>query len=159
MLELRAGEIGADATIDGRAGGDGRPAWTDEAQRGRAPRARGLAALAAIMERTDLDAVARQMVASYVREIPSYARLAPELLRGRKLDQARAHLALFHDIVRSGGGNVGGDLPQARSSAPVRLRGGVLPHGLLQAHRLRGVGARGGGAAPPPPRGAPPPAR
>jgi hypothetical protein len=147
MLELRAGEIGADATIDGRVGGDGRPAWTDEAQRGRAQRARGLAALAAIIERTDLDAVARQMVASYVREIPSYARLAPELLRGRKLDQARAHLALFHDIVRSGGEIVDGDLELARSSARVDLRDGISLDDLLQAYRLGGVVAWGSIAA------------
>ena len=140
MPELSAGEF------NGRASGlDGeeRPGWRDDAERGRSQRARGLATLAAIMERTDLDAVARRMVESYVREIASYARLVPELLWGRKLDQARAHLALFFDIVKTGGEIVESDLELARSSARVDLRDGISLDDLLQAYRLGGVVAWG----------------
>jgi hypothetical protein len=146
MPWLREGDIEAGAPLDDPASGgdvDGRPGAWDDAERGRSQRARGLATLAAIMERTDLDAVARRMVDSYVREIASYARLAPELLSGRKLDQARAHLALFFDVVKTGGEIADSDLELARSSARVDLRDGISLDDLLQAYRLGGVVAWG----------------
>jgi PucR C-terminal helix-turn-helix domain len=141
MRELGVGEIGVEAPLDGLRGEPAaeRFGWRDRAANGRSRRARGLATLAGILARTDLDAVARRMVERYVDEIPSYARLAPELLWGRKLDQARAHLALFLDVTKAGGEIADGDLALARSSARVDLRDGISLDDLLQAYRIGGV--------------------
>jgi PucR C-terminal helix-turn-helix domain len=143
--EFEAGKVFGDPASSGHVGG--RRGGADDAERRRLQRARGLATLAAVMERTDLDAVARRVVESCIREIPSYARLAPELLWGRKLDQARAHLALFFDVVKTGGEIVDSDLELARSSARVDLRDGISLDDLLQAYRLGGVVAWGAIAA------------
>lgn len=126
-----AGEPDAEA-MPGRGPGDPSERHLDR-------REQGLATLAAVLKRSDLDAVARHMVEAYAHEIASYARLAPEVLWGRKLEQARAHLALFYELAASGRDIVDGDLELARRSARIDLRDGISLDDLLQAYRIAGV--------------------
>jgi hypothetical protein len=102
-------------------------------------RSQGLATLAAILRRADLDTIACRMVDAYCDEIASYARLPHDVLEGRKFDVARSNLALFLDLAEKQREIVDDDLETACASARADAREGIPLDDLLQAYRIGGL--------------------
>ncbi|MGI9100797.1 MAG: PucR family transcriptional regulator [Solirubrobacteraceae bacterium] len=102
-------------------------------------RSQGLATLATVLGRVDLDAIACRMVDAYCAEIESYSRLPHAVLEGRKFDVTRASLALFLDLVEKQREIEDDDLEIARAGARADARDGIPLDDLLQAYRIGGL--------------------
>jgi hypothetical protein len=111
----------------------------DTAEYLRHQRSQGLATLAIVLRRADLDTIASRMVDAYCAEIESYSRLPHAVLEGRKFDVTRANLALFLDLAETQREIVDDDLETARAGARADARDGIPLDDLLQAYRIGGL--------------------
>ncbi|MGH2901800.1 MAG: hypothetical protein ACRDMZ_24210, partial [Solirubrobacteraceae bacterium] len=98
-----------------------------------------LLALAAVMRRVDLDALARSMVENYREQIDAYGRLPESILLGRKLARARANLELFVALAEEQRDITDADIEPHREAARLDVGDAIPLDSVLQAYQIGGA--------------------
>lgn len=98
-----------------------------------------LSALAAVLRRVDLEALAVSMVEAYRDQIEAYRRLPRSVLYGRKLDITRDNLDLFVRLAEEERDITDADIDGPREAVRLDVNDGIPLEGVLQAYQIGGA--------------------